>query len=345
MALLDALLESGRVPDAVTRVGIRRLLRERLREEEGRPDPAAHKRRLIAEWSRSPLVVAPRAANDQHYEVPVDFFRLVLGPRLKYSSGLWPKPDTTLAESEEAMLSLSIERAGLADGQRILELGCGWGSLTLAMAERFPGARIDAISNSSTQKVWIDSECARRGIRNVRIETADIATFSPDERFDRVVSVEMFEHVRNHQALLRRIAGWLLPGGRLFVHIFAHRRHAYLYEDQGPTDWMARHFFTGGMMPSNDLLSRCDSTLTQVFMWTHSGLHYSRTSEAWLANLDARRDDVHEVFRSAYGPGQERRWIARWRTFFLSCAELFRFGAGEEWGVTHYLFEKPENLG
>jgi cyclopropane-fatty-acyl-phospholipid synthase len=260
---------------------------------------------------------------------------------MKYSCGLWGDGGVTLAASEDAMLAVTTERAGLADGQRVLELGCGWGSMTLWMAERFPRSRITAVSNSASQRAWIEGECARRGLANVRVLTADMNDFRPDGAFDRVVSIEMLEHMRNHGALLRRIEACLAPGGLVFAHVFAHRRHAYLYEDAGPSDWMARHFFSGGMMPSADLLQRVDSGLRPAADWTVSGTHYARTAEAWLARLDRNAAEVRALFARVYGAGTEARWFHRWRVFFLSCAELFGYRGGEEWLVRHVLLAKP----
>jgi cyclopropane-fatty-acyl-phospholipid synthase len=339
---IDFLVESGRLPDAFLRFGIRRLLKARLREEASHPGRAERLGDQIAEWGRAPIAVATDSANDQHYEVPAEFFDLVLGPRLKYSSGLWPTPTTTLAESEESMLALTCERAQLVDGQDVLELGCGWGSLTLWMAERYPNSRITAVSNSASQRAFILGRCERRGLSNVAVQTADMNTFRPSGVFDRVVSVEMFEHMRNHAELLRRIAGWLRPDGALFVHIFAHREHAYLYEDRDASDWMARHFFTGGMMPAAGLLPRSAASIPFILRgsWRVSGTHYARTSEAWLARLDANADAARRIFRNVYGPGQEERWLHRWRVFFLSCAELFGYANGQEWDVRHYLFAR-----
>jgi len=340
---IDALVESGRLPDPLLRFGIRRLLTARLREEASRPDREAYRAAQLAEWNRSPVAVATSSANDQHYEVPAAFFELVLGPRLKYSSGLWPADTTTLAGSEEAMLALTCDRAGIADGLDILELGCGWGSLTLWMAEKYPKARITAVSNSASQRSFILERCARRGLTNVSVLTADMNEFRPSGTFDRVVSVEMFEHMRNHAELMGRIADWLRPGGTLFVHVFAHREHAYLYEDRDASDWMARHFFTGGMMPSADLLPRAAGLrlLELRQSWTVNGGHYARTSEAWLRNLDANAAAALEIFGRVYGAGQEKRWLHRWRVFFLSCAELFGYAHGQEWDVRHYLFARP----
>jgi cyclopropane-fatty-acyl-phospholipid synthase len=339
---IDALVESGHMPDALLRSGIKRLLKARLRDEDSRTDLAAHRASQLAEWNRSPIAVATDAANDQHYEVPAEFFGLVLGPRLKYSSGLWSSTAATLEESENAMLALTCERANLANGQDILELGCGWGSLTLWMAEKYRESRITAVSNSASQRSFIVAECARRGLSNVTVVTADMNEFRPQGSFDRVVSVEMFEHMRNHAELMRRIAGWLREGGSLFVHIFAHKEHAYLYEDRDSSDWMARHFFTGGMMPSKDLLPSAAAFLPLALKnsWTVNGTHYARTSEAWLENLDRNAGAALRIFARVYGAGQEHRWLHRWRVFFLSCAELFGYAQGREWDVRHYLFAR-----
>lgn len=342
-AWYNGLAESGLVPDAVVRFAIRQLCRARLREE-GAGGVEAQRARLMSwveELRRSPIAIETAAANVQHYEVPAAFFEGVLGPHLKYSCGLWPEGVRTLAEAEEAMLDLTCRRAQLADGHEILELGCGWGSLTLWMAARLPASRILAVSNSAGQRAFILARARARGLGNVDVVTADINGFATSRRFDRVVSVEMFEHVRNYEALLARIASWLLEGGRLFVHIFAHRAFAYPYVVRDATDWMAEHFFTGGQMPSEDLLLHFQRDLALVERWAVSGIHYEKTCNAWLANMDSRREALFPVVEATYGPQSAARWWNRWRLFFMACAELFGFRGGEEWFVSHALFEKP----
>lgn len=333
--MIIRMAESGLMPDFVVRGGIRFLLGRRLAEEQGRRD---QQEALFSALSSGPVAVAQQEANEQHYEVDSRFFARVLGPRLKYSSAIWPAGVDTLAAAEEAMLALTCERAALADGQEILELGCGWGSLTLWMGEQYPGSRITAVSNSSTQRAWIMEQAARRGLENVNVITADATVFRPQGTFDRVVSVEMFEHMRNHRELTGRIAGWLKPGGRLFVHIFCHRELTYLFETEGEDNWMGRYFFTGGVMPSYDWLPRCADRLTLENRWRVNGREYARTLEAWLENSDRQRQALIPLLEECYGAGQGAVWLQRWRMFFMACAELFNYGKGEEWFVAHYLF-------
>jgi cyclopropane-fatty-acyl-phospholipid synthase len=342
MTLID-LCERGWIPDAALRHGIRRLCERRLADE-GAGDAAvadARFRTLLAELRGSAVAIETAAANAQHYEVPTRFFELCLGKRLKYSSCYYPTGAETLDQAEEAMLALVGERADLADGQRILELGCGWGSLTLWMAERFPAARITAVSNSATQRAHIESACVARGLGNVEVLTRDVNALElPDAAFDRCVSIEMFEHMRNYEVLLARIARWLAPGGALFVHIFCHRHLMYPFETSGEDDWMGRHFFTGGLMPSADTLLHFQQDLRLEERWLLPGTHYQRTADHWLANQDAHREEVLSVLAGAYGPGQAHLWAQRWRMFWMACAELFGYRGGNEWLVAHYRFRR-----
>jgi cyclopropane-fatty-acyl-phospholipid synthase len=339
---LLGLAERGLLPDALVRFGIRRLCTDRLREEH-RGGLAAEARRFnerIAALRASPVALHTEAANAQHYELPPPFFTLCLGPRLKYSCCYFPNGGESLAAAEDAMLELYGERAELADGQNILELGCGWGSLTLWMAERFPNARITAVSNSNGQRHHIEAQCQLRGYTNVRVLTRDVNSLSLETAsFDRCVSVEMFEHVRNYEVLMQRISLWLRPGGKLFTHLFAHRTLLYPFETSGADNWMGRHFFTGGLMPSADTLLHFQSALTLEQRWLIDGTHYQRTANLWLARQDAHRAEVMTVLGDAYGEAA-RLWFGRWRLFWMACAELFGYAAGEEWLVAHYLFEK-----
>jgi cyclopropane-fatty-acyl-phospholipid synthase len=338
--MIEQCIERGWVPDSVTRMGIRRLLRERLSDERRHHGTLEEPRpELIAAMQQGPIALSVDRANDQHYEQPPRFFELILGPWLKYSSGLWSPRVNTLAEAEEAMLRVTCERAALTDGMRVLDLGCGWGSLTRWVARHYPGCEIVAVSNSHAQRRFVESRLTPEERTRVRIQTADINEYDPDETFDRIISIEMFEHMRNYRALLRNISNWLSPDGRLFVHIFCHRRFAYFYEIDGQSDWMARHFFTGGLMPSENLLSCFGNDLRVVQQWTVEGTHYARTLEAWLERLDDRKAEILDLFRRDLANGEAVRVLNRWRVFLMACAELFAYGGGDEWKVGHYLLE------
>lgn len=342
MKLIE-LAERGWLPDWLIRVGIRRLLRNRLKGEL-RAGKDTSIDAFVAELKRSAIAVQTEAANEQHYELPSAYFQRVLGPRLKYSCGWWPEASTTLAESEEAMLELTCKRAALENGQAVLELGCGWGSLTLWMAEKYPESQITAVSNSRTQRAFILEQAQERGLANVDVVTADMNKFRPDGQFDRVVSVEMFEHMKNYHRLLEQISNWLNPEGKLFVHIFTHRQFAYHFDDTGESDdWMANYFFTGGTMPCDDLLLRFQDHLRLERHWRVNGCHYSRTLEAWLKLQDRQKKVVLRLFEEVYGNRSEAAlWEQRWRIFYLACSELFRYNEGREWMVSHYLFRKPD---
>lgn len=342
---LVGLAERGYVPDAVCRAAIRRLCRQRLADESFADSGARdhYMRGWVAQMDDSPIALAPVESNEQHYEVPAAFFAEVLGPHRKYSSAYWGEGINSLEEAEHAALIATCERAELEDGHHILELGCGWGSLTLFMAARYPNATITGVSHSHSQRSAILALAAERGLNNVRVITCDMNAFEPPEigTYDRVVSVEMFEHMRNYRLLMSKVAAWLRPGGKLFVHLFSHRDAAYAYVDSGEAhDWMTRHFFAGGMMPSDDLLPRFQEDLTLEDQWLWNGRHYAKTLEAWLQRMDDRRDVCWAILEETYGD-EVLVWWGRWRLFFMACAEFFGLEDGEQWRVSHYRFIKP----
>jgi cyclopropane-fatty-acyl-phospholipid synthase len=338
------LLERDLVPDRLIRHGIRGLLQDRL-DEEDKGDVEAQQKHLmafIANLKASPIAINTSDANEQHYEVPTEFFTHVLGKNMKYSSCYYDSPNDSLETAERRMLALTCERARLTNGDKILELGCGWGSLSLWMAEHYPNSQITGVSNSRTQKAYIDARAAERGLSNLEIITCDMnrLDFPGNIRFDRVVSVEMFEHMRNYDVLLEHVARWMKPAATLFVHIFTHKTFAYPFEVRDSSDWMAKYFFSGGIMPSDDLLLYFQRDVKLVDHWQVNGKHYQLTSEAWLSNMDAKGAAIMPILERTYGKDEALKWWVYWRVFFMSCAELWGFKGGNEWLVSHYLFEK-----
>lgn len=336
-------VEQGYVPENIIRHSVRRLLKQRLQSLPVHDCElvAAAERDFVAMMDASPVALVPEKANEQHYELPAAFFELCLGKSRKYSCCHWPEGVTTLDEAEEAALKLTCLHAGLADGMDILELGCGWGSLTLWMASRYPAARITAVSNSASQRAHIEAQAARLALTNVHVVTRDMNEFETTGHFDRVVSVEMFEHMRNYRELFGRISRWLKPGGRFFMHIFCHRSTPYVFEDRGETDWMSRHFFSGGIMPSDTLPLCFQDELKLRDRWRWDGSHYQKTSNAWLDRMDENRAPIMDILSATYGQNNAGTWWMRWRMFYIACAELFGYDEGQQWWVSHYLFEKP----
>ena len=338
---LIELAEKGIIPDFFIRQGIVRNCENRLNNENvsNTEKVSSRKQSWIQQMKESPVALVPEKANEQHYEVPPAFFEKVLGKHLKYSSGYWPDGVNSLDDSEESMLELSFKRAQLKDGDSILELGCGWGSLTCYMASKLPNSKITAVSNSKDQKEHILNRCKNQGLGNIEVITADMNDFETENNYDRVVSIEMFEHMRNYKKLLSKISSWLNDGGKLFIHIFTHLSVVYPFENQGEADWMAREFFSGGMMPSHDLLLHFQDDLIIEDVWRMSGTHYEKTSLAWVNKMDANKDSVMKIFSETYGD-DAKLWFQRWRIFFMSCEKLFGYNNGSEWGVSHYRFSK-----
>jgi len=336
--------ERGLLPDALVRHGIRARLRRVLKALPRHDCMAAldAKHAFLAAMATARVAEVPERANRQHYEVPAAFFVRVLGPQRKYSSGFWPTPDTTLEQAEDIALELTAARAGIGPDMNVLELGCGWGAFTLWAARRFPTATFTAVSNSRTQCAFIDNEARHLGLANVRTLVADMNEFLAPARYDRIVSIEMFEHLRDWRTLFARIHDWLLPDGRFFMHIFCHRAHPYFYTHDDPNDWISHYFFAGGMMPSDDLPLYFQERLKLVGQWRWDGRHYARTLNAWLARLD-RAGDITPILRATYGD-EVARWRGRWRLFFMACAELFGYARGQEWWVSHYLFARGADV-
>jgi len=332
--------ESGLVPDSVVRAGIRRLNRQRLEQICAHDQERAIDllESFIDRMNLAEVAPLPQRANDQHYEVPAEFFAQVLGPRGKYSCCYWGKGAENLEQAEEQALDIVCKRAGIEDGMTVLDLGCGWGSLSLWLAEKYPACQVTSVSNSGSQRTWIEARARERDLANIEVITADMNHFDIDRRFDRVVSVEMFEHMRNYAELFRRIRGWLKSDGRFFMHIFCHRSAAYEFLDEGPSDWMGRHFFSGGIMPSATLPLRFQQDLVLLHQAVWSGTHYRKTANAWLARMDARKSVIMPLMAATYGADSADQWFQRWRIFFMACAELFGHDEGQEWFVSHYLF-------
>lgn len=338
----DSLIEQNKLPDFILRIGVRNLLKQRLNDEIAGDAEVQQQRfnELLEELRSSPIAINTADANQQHYEVPTEFYQYCLGKHLKYSSGYWRAGVTDIDTSEEDMLELTCQRADLQNGQDVLELGCGWGSLSLFMSAKYPESRFTVVSNSTTQKIYIDQAAKDRNITNLTVITADMNTFQILQEFDRVVSVEMFEHMRNYKLLLNKVAGFLKDNGKLFVHIFTHETLAYKFEVKDETDWMSKYFFTGGIMPSNHLLTYFNDDLTIDKLWVVNGMNYSKTSEAWLSNMDKHEKEIMPLFEQTYGKDQAVKWWVYWRLFYIACAELFGYRNGNEWMVCHYLFKK-----
>ncbi len=340
--LTHGLIKKGLLPDSMIRFGMRQLLAAKITEETKDGIEAAQARlmRLIHAMRNAPIAVATKEANEQHYELPTEFFKMCLGKHLKYSSCYYINGDETLSQAESDMLALTAKRAELTDGQDILEFGCGWGSLSLYMATQFPRSRITAVSNSRTQKLYIDAQAKERGLNNLEIITCDMNIFTTEKRFDRIVSVEMFEHMRNWDALLFKASSFLKPQGKLFIHIFTHRDFAYFYDHEDESDFIGRYFFTGGIMPSDDLLLYFQDFIKIEDHWQVNGTHYAKTARAWLANMDSHKASILPLLKATYGAKEYIKWWHYWRIFYMACEELWGYDEGNKWIVSHYRFVK-----
>ena len=339
IAAATAAVERLPLPDAVTLAGVEFLVGRTGRKLAGEPENNEAFARTMKDF---PIAVNTEEANAQHYEVPAAFFDLCLGPRRKYSCCYYASPDTSIGDAEEAALAQTAEHAKLADGQEILELGCGWGSLSLYMAARYPKAKITAVSNSHGQRKHIEALAAAQGSTNLTVITCDMNDFQADAQFDRVVSVEMFEHMSNWEALLTKVKGWLKPDGYLFIHIFTHDKASYRFDHADKADWIAQHFFTGGIMPSHALIRHFPRLFTVEEEWRWNGRHYAQTAFDWLHRFDEHQPEIAAIFRETYGK-DAKLWERRWRLFFLATAGLFGHKEGVPWAVSHYRL-KPSSL-
>jgi cyclopropane-fatty-acyl-phospholipid synthase len=339
--MLNTVLAKNIIPDPIVRFGIKKLLKQRIKEDIGFDENIKNRNKesFLARQKTYPIAVNTRDANEQHYEVPTDFYHYVLGIHKKYSCGLWDNADN-LDQAEKAMLELTTERARLENGLDILELGCGWGSLTLFMAAKYPKANITGVSNSNTQRDYILTEAKKRGLNNIDIITCDINQFTIEKKFDRIVSVEMFEHMRNYDLLLGKIKNFLKDDGKLFVHIFVHKDTPYFFDVKDESDWMSKYFFSGGIMPSDDIFTHFKKHFNVVEHNRVNGVHYSLTAEAWLQNQDRNKQEIMELFIKHYGEKEALKWFSYWRIFFMACSELWKYKKGNEWFVSHYLMEK-----
>lgn len=333
VALATRLIERTPIPDPLVRCGIGALVGRTHRRLSALP-PATN-RDFAAATAALPIAEYTADANEQHYELPAEFFELVLGPQRKYSCCLFDDPGADLAGAEERALSETASHAGVADGQAILELGCGWGSLSLWMARRYPASRIVAVSNSHAQRVFIEQQARRDGLTNLSVVTADMNTFAPTGVFDRVVSVEMFEHMVNWRRLLGRVRSWLKDDGLLFLHVFTHSHAPYRFDHRNKADWIAQHFFTGGIMPSHRFVREFSDCFAVEQEWRWSGHHYARTAQCWLANFDRQTEVIRRIMIRVYDDDAEL-WQRRWRLFFLATEGLFGYRGGGVWGVSHY---------
>ena len=339
--MIQYIIEKNLLPDWLIRAGITLISKQRLCEQaNGNKLENFSKFTFIESVKNSPIALVPEKANEQHYEVPARFFELCLGKRKKYSSCYYTDNTQSLDEAEENMLSLYVKRGEFQSGQNILELGCGWGSLTLYLAEKFPQSEITGVSNSGSQKEYILSKAKELNLSNIKIVTCDMNVFEPQSQYDRIVSIEMFEHMRNWEKLFQKVSAWLKNDGKFFMHVFTHKEYAYPYEVKDSTDWMAKYFFSGGMMPSDDMPLYFQKDLILDNHWTLSGVHYGKTARHWLENLDKNKDEALKLLATIYGKGSEIIWFVRWRLFYMACEVMFGYKNGSEWKVSHYLFCK-----